>query len=50
MLPTGERLLVEDILIEAPLAEVWSAYTTEEGYTKWAAPKARIDLRVGGRS
>jgi len=49
VLPTGERILVEQIVIEAPLADVWSAYTTEEGYTAWAAPKARIDLRVGGK-
>ena len=48
VLPTGERVLVEDIVIEAALADVWAAYTTEEGYTAWAAPKARIDLRVGG--
>lgn len=48
VLPTGERILVEEVVVEAPLAEVWRAYTTEEGYTAWAAPKARIDLRVGG--
>jgi uncharacterized protein YndB with AHSA1/START domain len=48
VLATGERILVEEIVIEAPLADVWSAYTTEEGYTAWAAPKARMDLRVGG--
>jgi len=48
VLPTGERILVEDIVIEAALADVWAAYTTEKGYTAWAAPKARIDLRVGG--
>lgn len=48
VLPTGERILVEDIVIEAALADVWAAYTTEVGYTAWAAPKARIDLRVGG--
>lgn len=48
VLPTGERILVEEVVVEAPLAAVWSAYTTEEGYTAWAAPKARIDLRVGG--
>ncbi len=48
VLPTGERILVEDIVIEAPLADVWNAYTTEKGYAAWAAPKVRIDLRVGG--
>jgi len=48
VLPTGERILVEEVVIEAPVAEVWRAYTTEEGYTAWAAPKAKIDLRVGG--
>jgi uncharacterized protein YndB with AHSA1/START domain len=48
VLPTGERMLVEEVVIEAPVAEVWAAYTTEAGYTAWAAPKAEIDLRVGG--
>ncbi|MEM7311287.1 MAG: SRPBCC domain-containing protein [Planctomycetota bacterium] len=48
VLETGERIVVEEVLIDAPLSEVWRAYTTEEGYTAWAAPKARIDLRVGG--
>ncbi len=48
VLSTGERILIEEVVIEAPLADVWNAYTTESGYTAWAAPKARIDLRVGG--
>ena len=47
-LATGERILVETVVVDAPVAEVWRAYTTDEGYASWAAPKARIDLRVGG--
>ncbi len=44
----GERILVQEAFFDAPLEAVWDAYTTEEGWTAWAAPKARIDLRVGG--
>ena len=35
-------------VVEAPLAEVWGAFTTSEGLRSWLAPHAEIDLRVGG--
>ena len=44
----GERVLIEEILLEAPVADVWSAYTTNEGWTAWASPVAEVDLRNGG--
>lgn len=47
-LPTGERILIERVLINAPVADVWAAYTTADGYAAWAAPIAEVDLRVGG--
>ncbi|NOX58624.1 MAG: hypothetical protein GXP29_07170 [Planctomycetes bacterium] len=44
----GELILVETVIIAAPVAKVWDAYTTSSGYTAWAAPVAEIDCRVGG--
>ena len=46
--PGGGRILTQEVRIDAPVARVWAAYTTSEGYTAWAAPKAEIDLRPGG--
>ena len=44
----NELVLEQEITISAPVESVWLAYTTEEGWTAWASPKAEIDLRVGG--
>lgn len=44
----GERMLVEEVIVEAPLAKVWWAYTTGPGMQAWAAPLAEVDLRAGG--
>ena len=43
-----ERILIHRVLIEAPVSDVWKAYTTDKGYAAWAATQAAIDLRVGG--
>ncbi len=47
-LPGGERVLQLATVVEAPVAQAWAAFTTEPGFTAWAVPLARIDLRVGG--
>ena len=44
----GERILAQEVTVDAPLEEVWTAYTTSDGWSAWASPVARIDLRVGG--
>lgn len=44
----GELVLIQEVSILAAVDDVWKAYTTSEGWTGWAAPKAEIDLRVGG--
>ena len=44
----GELVLIQEVSISADVDDVWKAYTTSEGWTGWAAPKAEIDLRVGG--
>ena len=36
-------------LIDAPIHEVWNAFTTTEGLKSWMAPLADIELRVGGK-
>ena len=43
-----EIILSQTAVFQAPVAKVWDAYTTSEGYTAWAAPAAEIDLRIGG--
>ena len=42
------RILKKEIVVAAPLAAVWRAWTTTEGVTSFAPPKADIELRVGG--
>lgn len=43
-----ERSLDKEVLVPAPIAEVWAAWTTREGITSFLAPDADIDARVGG--
>ncbi|MBS0434433.1 MAG: SRPBCC domain-containing protein [Proteobacteria bacterium] len=43
-----ERSLDKEVLVPAPIAEVWAAWTTREGITSFLAPDAEIDARVGG--
>lgn len=44
----GELVLAHTVTLEAPLAEVWEAYTTTEGWKAWVAPHAEVELAVGG--
>lgn len=44
----GERTLIEEVRIHAPLSAVWAAYTTNAGMQAWAAPVVEVDLRAGG--
>lgn len=45
---TPERVLRAEVLVPAPVAEVWAAWTTNEGITTFFAPQGKIDLRVDG--
>lgn len=40
--------LAQEVLIAAPIDDVWAAFVTDEGWTAWASPVAKIDLRPGG--
>jgi len=44
----NELILKQEVSFAAPIGDVWRAYTTAEGWTAWASPKAEVDLRVGG--
>ncbi|MCH9680309.1 MAG: SRPBCC domain-containing protein [Deltaproteobacteria bacterium] len=47
--PHGDQLVLMIALeVDAPLAAVWDAHTTNDGWEAWAVPKARVDMRVGG--
>jgi uncharacterized protein YndB with AHSA1/START domain len=43
-----ERVVFGRVDVPAPVADVWRAWTTEEGAQGFFAPKCRIDLRPGG--
>ena len=43
------RTLSHTTVIEAPIAEVWTAFTTPEGLKKsWGVALAEVDFRLGG--
>lgn len=44
----GDRVLQLSIVVPAPRAQVWTAFTTSEGYRTWATPLASVDLKIGG--
>lgn len=46
---SGERILRESVVVNAPRAELWRRFTTAEGLTSWQTPLASIDLRIGGQ-
>jgi uncharacterized protein YndB with AHSA1/START domain len=47
-LPSGELMLKQEIVIQAPLEAAWSAYTSPEAWKKWVTPVVDIDFRING--
>jgi uncharacterized protein YndB with AHSA1/START domain len=49
-LPTiaAERAIDESVVVKAPIAKVWEAWTTSAGIKTFFAPDARIEARVDG--
>ena len=41
--------LVHEGIVDAPLNDVWNAFTTKQGLESWMVAHAEIDLRVGGK-
>jgi uncharacterized protein YndB with AHSA1/START domain len=45
----GTRFYEASIVIKAPAAKLWAAFTDEDAYRKWAGvPVSTIDFRLGG--
>lgn len=43
-----DRVIIAEILVPAPLSEVWRAWTTKEGAESFFAPRCTIDVRPHG--
>ncbi len=41
------RILVKEVVVRAPLATVWNAWTTTEGL-KFVSRKSNVELTIGG--
>ena len=39
-----------ELVVEAPIEQVWEALTTPEHLSKWFGDSAEVDLRPGGRA
>lgn len=44
----GERILAKKAVVDAPLAEVWHAWTTSEGIKAFWGVESNIELEIGG--
>ncbi|HLY62746.1 MAG TPA: SRPBCC domain-containing protein [Terriglobia bacterium] len=44
----GERILQQEIVVDATLEQVWQTLTTSEGLRTFAAPVLTMELRTGG--
>lgn len=43
-----ERVVSEEVRVDADAADVWRAWTTESGIEEWFAPDCRVDVRPMG--
>ena len=43
-----ERAIVGEVVVPAPVGEVWQAWTTDEGAESFFAPRCHIELWPGG--
>ncbi len=48
-LDPSERSIRKERTVDADLDEVWNAWTTTEGAESFFAPRAKVDLRIGGQ-
>ena len=48
-LATADQPLVSSADIDAPVKEVWKAFTTTEGIRSWMVAEGDVDLRIGGK-
>ncbi|MFH1688753.1 MAG: SRPBCC domain-containing protein [Candidatus Eisenbacteria bacterium] len=46
--PNAARTIRGEVIVDAPVAEVWAAWTTRQGIKSFFAPDCNIELRVDG--
>ena len=46
---TGERVLRIETAVSVLPEQVWNAWTTQQGLSKWIAPVVAVDLKIGGK-
>lgn len=46
--PASTEPLVAQAVVDAPVDEVWKAFTTKEGIESWMVASGDVDLRIGG--
>src|SRR5580692_6338187 len=44
----ADQALVIEVMVPAPIGDVWKAFTTSQGLSTWLTPQATVDLRAGG--
>ncbi len=44
-----DRIIQKKVTVAAPVEDVWQAWTTPEGVLTFFAPKANVELAIGGR-
>jgi uncharacterized protein YndB with AHSA1/START domain len=47
-LPSGELMLQQHIEINAPVENLWRAYTEPEEWKQWVTPVVEIDFKING--
>lgn len=47
-IPSGELMLTQEIIINAPVDKVWNAYTLPEEWKKWVTPVVEMDFKING--
>lgn len=46
--PAGPKKIDIDVTVKATPAEVWAAFTTNDGLHTWMSPTTNVECRVGG--
>lgn len=41
-------ILTKEVTVAAPVADVWKAWTTNEGIAAWFVPDCNVELKIGG--
>lgn len=47
-LPSGELMLVQEVVVNVPPEKIWNAFTREEIWKKWVSPVVEINLKING--